>query len=577
MKLGTNLDSVKDYSAHLAFADCMRMARAFGSVAAPYDGKAPLGPDGYPTSDFGMVIHTGVNPVGGTYKLSFTGKADVSLSASNGKIENYKFDGVTSTADIVLADNSQLFLIFRNTVGVKNLSLIRPGCLSSQLFNPAFLASVKPFSVIRFMDWLRTNDSVIKTWADRKRPEELLQSGERGVCLEYCLELCNQVGADAWLCVPHMADDDYVQKMAELVKAKLKPELKVYVEYSNEVWNTQFSQTEWNHQRAVQEVSTGDKTLSLEGTDTNTFYWGRRRVAKRIAEISKRFSGVLGADRSRAVLASHVADPSVGRAQLGYLAKYFTSVSSVIYGVAGAPYFATKAHIQDLFDPITNKKTGEIVKPGSTVQTVLDGLKSSITSNIAKWVPQPWDGVNTDPNTPSLASLAKYHGTNFLFYECGQHLISGKDLERQKLERAAQLDPQMYTMMGDYLKGMLPSVDTACYFVNVSAWQDGQFGYWGATYQLDIETPKSKALFEAAVKFNAPPPTEVDLLKAQIVELKKTAADFAAQVVQKNKDLDLALTALRSKQIEVDTLNLKIQKLESFVAEVKASVAKLNQ
>ena len=54
-----------------------------------------------------------------------------------------------------------------------------------------------------------------------------------------------------------MADDDYVYQLAALLKDKLDPKLVVYVEYSNEVWNSGFSQFKWNYYKAVDMVNNG--------------------------------------------------------------------------------------------------------------------------------------------------------------------------------------------------------------------------------------------------------------------------------------------------------------------------------
>lgn len=38
--------------------------------------------------------------------------------------------------------------------------------------------------------------------------------------------------------MPHLADDDYYREFARLVKRTLRPDVKVYVEWSNEPWHT---------------------------------------------------------------------------------------------------------------------------------------------------------------------------------------------------------------------------------------------------------------------------------------------------------------------------------------------------
>jgi hypothetical protein len=49
------------------------------------------------------------------------------------------------------------------------------------------------------------------------------------------VDLANALGASPWFTLPHTADDDYQRQFAALVKARLRPDVKVYVEWSNEV------------------------------------------------------------------------------------------------------------------------------------------------------------------------------------------------------------------------------------------------------------------------------------------------------------------------------------------------------
>ena len=51
---------------------------------------------------------------------------------------------------------------------------------------------------------------------------------------------------DIWINVPVAASDDYVRELALLLRDNLDPNLHIYVEYSNEVWNWDFSQAHWN-------------------------------------------------------------------------------------------------------------------------------------------------------------------------------------------------------------------------------------------------------------------------------------------------------------------------------------------
>src|SRR5262249_31952173 len=95
---------------------------------------------------------------------------------------------------------------------------------------------------VRFMDLQAINNSKLAHWADRPRPSHATYSG-RGVAPEALVDLANTLHADAWFCVPHLADDDYVRQLAALVSARLDPARRVYIENSTELWNPLFEQS----------------------------------------------------------------------------------------------------------------------------------------------------------------------------------------------------------------------------------------------------------------------------------------------------------------------------------------------
>jgi len=107
---------------------------------------------------------------------------------------------------------------------------------------PAFLKSLAGFSVLRFAIWQRIDSAPPTAWQDRPMPLDALVDPTHGVPIEVMVELANQSGLDPWFCVPHWADDNYVRSFAELVKQKLDPERRVYVEHSNDVGNDSLPQ-----------------------------------------------------------------------------------------------------------------------------------------------------------------------------------------------------------------------------------------------------------------------------------------------------------------------------------------------
>lgn len=77
-----------------------------------------------------------------------------------------------------------------------------------------------------------------REWSERASPTYYRQNDSKvGVPVETMVDLCNTLNASPWFCMPTAASDDYVRRFAEYVRDHLKPNLKAYVEYSNETWN----------------------------------------------------------------------------------------------------------------------------------------------------------------------------------------------------------------------------------------------------------------------------------------------------------------------------------------------------
>ena len=138
---------------------------------------------------------------------------------------------------------------------IRNIRFIMPGLElvhETQQFHPDYLAFFSRFSMIRFSDWMQVQETQLSDWEDRARPEHARYSELIGAPLEVMIDLCNELHADPWFTLPHMATDDFVRNFAELTLARLDPGLSVYVEYSNEVWNPVFMQGDWVEDRGME-------------------------------------------------------------------------------------------------------------------------------------------------------------------------------------------------------------------------------------------------------------------------------------------------------------------------------------
>jgi hypothetical protein len=137
---------------------------------------------------------------------------------------------------------------------------------------------------------------------------------------------------DYWLNIPHAASDADVMQLAALVHAALDPGLRVYVEWSNEVWNGGLPQHAYAAQAAQQ--------LGLPGSDPASAYQVYRSL--QIFDIFTR--EFAGGDRIVKVLAGQANVVATCRAQLQALSDPSINPSAArpdVYAIA--PYLAGKS------------------------------------------------------------------------------------------------------------------------------------------------------------------------------------------------------------------------------------------
>lgn len=167
----------------------------------------------------------------------------------------------------------------------------------SNPWQPQLLADLAPHSVLRFMDWNLTNDdpNPQATWSTRKQKAES-QSNEP-IAFEWQLDLCNRTLKDCWLNVPIQANATFQKSLAQLAYDTLDPRLRLYVEYSNEVWNGGFPQAGIALQNADQLGLPAEANSCCE-IDTiktgNAYVYGSVR-------LFEQFESVFGTDNARLV------------------------------------------------------------------------------------------------------------------------------------------------------------------------------------------------------------------------------------------------------------------------------------
>jgi hypothetical protein len=489
---------VSDWDPGQPFADAMRSARHFGSVSAPYDEQAQVDGNGWPTGDAAVVVMVGVPNMGGTYRLSFTGNAAVSTvqaADTSTHVANVAYDAGSrrTTADVVVGPAEQnLFLSFTGQAGgVKDVQLMRPGHAPTETFNQPFLARLAQFGTVRFMDFSQANGNPQAEWSDRSRPGYASQQSRpdgkaAGAAWEYVVLLANQAGKDIWINVPHAASDAYVTKLAQLLRygsdgvepytseqanpvyPPLAPSLKVYVEWSNELWNGGFSQSGWLDAQAGAAIAANDTDVLYDG-NTNNYLVKFRLVGRRSMQISNLFRGVFGdaemMTRIRPVLPAQLANTGTLSEPLAYLAARHGGAANYLYAVTGAAYVT-----------VFNDDAG--TRADLTVDSIFSEMTSYAEVNAHTWM-------------KAFGKLASDNGVKLVAYEGGQHLY-GTGSSDAKL--AAQVDARMKdVLLLNDANWRASGGDLFVYYNLCSGWN--RYGSWGLSPDITSEAgPKWAAI-----------------------------------------------------------------------------------
>lgn len=281
LEIGTNLSGIEDFSRELPFANLMKMSREWYTKGENdpnfvwdtdkasllsydengYPAHIPQILDGVELPQQVATVWDGMDSwPSGTYTLLWEGNGDFEFWGDYTNLvkvndNRYEFDYENIEGGIL-----QIIMTFSDATNpVNDMRLLLPGTEETYLeqpFNPDWLEALAPFKTLRFMDWGHTNFWAqpdpytwdvpeFVDWDERTTADHYTYSGNKGVPYEYMIQLINELEIDAWLCVPHRASDDYISKMADMFRDGCDGERHLYVEYSNEIWNFIFGQTQW--------------------------------------------------------------------------------------------------------------------------------------------------------------------------------------------------------------------------------------------------------------------------------------------------------------------------------------------
>ena len=504
--LGINSNEVMDDDASVPFVDVFRASVPF-EEARPWltKGKVKYDANGWPVyiEKNGQVGTRFINklPAGtvpdGLYTVLYEGKGKL-IYGNDAKLVHHTpgkdIVAITAGKDKELRGT----LIIKETDPqdhIRNIRILMPGgiCMNnpnkrvhsekscprgrylsfekhyaSIIFNPDYLNYMNDFKVIRFMNMAGITRNPITHWNERNTMSQQTWGGKptvRGAPLEIMVELANQTGSDPWFCLPHKASDDYIRKFSSYVRDHLRPGLKVYVEYTNEAWNTIFTQAHYMKDQGEELGLDGDRTKA-----GNKFYSMR---SVQIFDIWEQTFG--GTDRIIRVMGSWAGWTRTSEMLLSYRNAYKKTDA-----VAIAPYFFPA------------------FKSAQKARSVAQLFKLMYDPKEKYSIPKVLGYIHKN------AEMAKKFGVDLIAYEGGQHLVDWKSRNVKshptKLMIAANKDWRMAKAYTDFMRGWKDNGGKL--FVNFSAPRTYQwFGSWGTKEYITqpiSKAPKHRSLMQFA-------------------------------------------------------------------------------
>lgn len=505
-----NLAGVSDWGTQLPFLDIARTMRPFFAAtpeiweavshadlvaggyldAQGWPMRVPPGADRIRTGwDRGAPFAQ--DGISGRYVLTYAGNAQLALGGgarvvaqTSGSI-TFDIDGQGFWLDIsrIDPDGTGDYLRDLSIVRADQLALWRAGAI----FNPQWLGVIEDARELRFMDWMLTNNSAVSGWADRPKVEDATWA-EKGVPVEVMLRLANEIGAEPWFTVPHLADDDYARALAEAIRDGLDRRLRARVEYSNETWNWSFAQTQWLAEQADRSWGTGDP---------NSYY------VKRATEIARIFEGVFADAPDR--LVNVLGGQAVNTWLTGIL------LEAPLWRAKEPAQYVPPARVFEELALTTYFGGSEVSDPASR-KVFLDKAAKGQAA-LAEWMTARLLDPATEGSVPATLrvlgqqrAIANRHGLRLTAYEGGQHahhlaFVEGLgptevDIVERFLTHYVRGDEMgdLYRRLWDGWAGV--GQGPFMHYVDVQA--PGKWGSWGLLANLDDRTPRAAVVLDRA-------------------------------------------------------------------------------
>lgn len=454
--IGINLSGVADWITELPFIDMMKTCRTWihqlpwggwGSAENLKD-TVKFDENDYPISLPNNIFLTGLMARDldahydqGIYTVLYDGDGTLNFGLDAKSVKRFIGKIYIEVSPSTQMNNGIVVQIERTNPNdpIRNIRVIRPGfekLYKKLVYHPLFLSQLKPFNTIRFMDFFNTNSQKDSTWGSRII-ENFRTYTINGVPLETMIKLCNILGKNMWINVPYKANLEYIMNMAKLIFLNLRQDLRLYVEYSNEVWGNLFPGGIFAQEQGLR------MGFSTDGTQARFCYLGymTNLISKIFREVFNTADNQINKSRLKIIVSTQSVNADTTKRILECQNTY-----AYVDAVAIAPYFSFTLKDSHNLDSIFNTE----------IPQTLDNLKKDLQSH--------------------LYFIKKYN-LEFYNYESGQGFV-GNNVFQTNLQISMQSDPRMQKIYFDYLNLLKQNgVTQTMVYTSVGNW--GKYGSWG--------------------------------------------------------------------------------------------------
>ena len=435
LNMGMNLPGQVYYDPSTIYNDPMKATTKWRTYALEGDGQPTDMLDEIPVDVNGYALDLPITTSDGN-------STALQIFLNNYNVGRYRmeYDGVGSLSGSIEEDENGYYIDLTGTGSVKYLNIKETSSddyirnirfykdtynsyEEQPKFNETFMRGLEGFGAIRFMDLGNTNESQL---SDTRVTQTYHTQSEanKGMSYEDMCEISNQLQADAWVCVPACATNAYITEMAQVFYDNLDPNLKVYVEYSNEIWNWIFSQANWvanggeydggEYKDALPSATDADVITEFARLRDETSADFPEMGAYMMARTFYYWDAVFSDQRSRlvTVAAGQSAWPDNNKRILYYLWDESTYAPNSKYGAIGCDAYAVGAYFNGITEEVSD--SWEVLGDALTFEDIYQvGYANALK---AYGDAQENKGYMDYINNKYVASV------KYIVYEGGQHM-----------------------------------------------------------------------------------------------------------------------------------------------------------